>query len=310
MFHCLIRQKLLLPLQFLQSKMKFKNIFKRKKNSHKNDYGHVFIVAGSYNMPGAAVLCANAAITAGAGLVTLAFPRSCYNAISKKVKPEIMLLPLNDSKGKLSGKSKKTIVDFIQSRRVTSAVLGCGSGRSEALKNIISEVIKSFEIPVIIDADGLNVFEKEQKNGIIKQFKNAKAKIILTPHPKEFERISGVKYKDSKPWRKQETKLFCANNGTICVLKGNNTVVSDGFAVYVNKTGNPGMATAGSGDVLAGITAAFAGYNNADLMLKVKAAVYAHGLAGDIAAAEKTQICLTAGDIISNMPKAIRRIIK
>lgn len=290
--------------------MKFKNIFKRKKNSHKNDYGHVFIAAGSYNMPGAAVLCANAAITAGAGLVTLAFPRSCYNGISKKVKPEIMLLPLDDSGGRLSQKAKKTIVNFIKSRRVTSAVFGCGSGRSGALKNIISEVIKSFEIPVIIDADGLNVFEKEQKNGIIKQFKNAKAKIILTPHPKEFERISGLKYKDSQSARKQQAKLFAANNGTICVLKGSDTVVSDGLSVYVNKTGNPGMATAGSGDVLSGITAAFAGYSNTDLMLKVEAAVYTHGLAGDIAAAEKTQICLTAGDIINNMSEAIRRIIK
>lgn len=288
--------------------MKIRNIFKRNKTSYKNNYGHILVVASSYNMPGAGVLCANSAICSGAGLVTFAFPKSAYNAVVKNIKPEIMLLPLDDKNGRISIKAKKSILNFIEDIKVNSVVIGCGIGKINSIKSIIKSIIKKYEILVIIDADGLNVFEGQQQNGVIKDFKNAKAKIIVTPHPKEFERISGIKNIYSLTERKNNAKLFAKNNATICVLKGHKTVVSDGNRVYVNKTGNPGMATAGSGDVLSGIISAFVCNKNNDLMLKVATAVYVHGLAGDIAGKKKTQVSLIASDIIDNIPQAVRRI--
>ena len=290
--------------------MQIKNIFKRNQNCFKNNFGHVLVIAGSYNMPGAGVLCANSAITSGAGLVTIAFPKSAYPVIAKNIKPEIMLLPLEEKNGTFSKSAQNKILKFIEKRKITSVAIGCGTGKSSSVKNLILSIIKKFDIYITIDADGLNSLEGKQKNSIIKKFKNSKSKITVTPHPKEFERISGVKYKEDNNYRKKITKTFAENNDIICLLKGHKTVVSDGKKVYVNTTGNAGMATAGSGDVLTGIISAFACIENKDLLLKVSTAVYVHGLAGDFAAKEKTQVSLTASDIIGNIFKAIKKITK
>lgn len=289
--------------------MKISNIFKRKKDSYKNNFGHILVIAGSYKMPGAGVLCSNAAICSGAGLVTFAFPESIYSAVVKNIKPEIMLLPLKEKNKKLANAAKTQIINFIDKRNITSVVIGCGCGQSVFLKNLIKSVIKKFEIYVVIDADGINSLRNEQKNSKIKDFIQAKAKIIITPHPKEFERISGIKYENNPSYRKKITKTFAKNNGIICVLKGHKTVVSDGEKVYINNTGNPGMATAGSGDVLSGIIASFICNENTNLLLKTSTAVYIHGLAGDFAAKKKTQISMTASDIIENIHLAIKNSI-
>jgi len=290
--------------------MQIKNIFKRNQNSFKNNFGHILVIAGSYNMPGAGVLCANSAITSGAGLVTIAFPKSAYPVIAKNIKPEIMLLPLEEKNGTFSKSAQNKILKFIEKRKITSVAIGCGTGKSSSVKNLILSIIKKFDIYVTIDADGLNSLEGKQKNSIIKEFKNSKSKITVTPHPKEFERISGIKYKEDTNYRKQITKTFAKNNDIICLLKGHKTVVSDGNKVYVNTTGNAGMATAGSGDVLTGIISAFECIENKDLLLKVSTAVYVHGLAGDFAAKEKSQVSMTASDIIGNIFKAIKKITK
>ncbi len=288
--------------------MKIHNIFKRSPFSHKNDFGHVLVVGSSYNMPGAGILCANSAIRSGAGLVTFAFPESAYPVIAKNIKPEIMLLPLKDKIGEISFKAVKEIINFIEKKKITSVVAGCGAGQNSNIKKLITAIIKKYDIFVTIDADGINSFQKMQKNGIIKDFVNAKAKIILTPHPKEFERISGMPYNPADSFRREAAKTFASNNGIICVLKGHKTIVSDGRGIYVNNSGNAGMATAGSGDVLAGIISAFVCNKNKNLMLKVASAVYVHGLAGDKAAAEKTQTSLIASDIIDNIASAIGSI--
>ena len=290
--------------------MQIKNIFKRNQNSFKNNFGHVLVIAGSYNMPGAGVLCANSAITSGAGLVTIAFPKSAYPVIAKNIKPEIMLLPLEEKNGTFSKSAQNKILKFIEKRKITSVAIGCGTGKSSSVKNLILSIIKKFDIYVTIDADGLNSLEGKQKNSIIKEFKNSKSKITVTPHPKEFERISVIKYKEDTNYRKQITKTFAKNNDIICLLKGHKTVVSDGNEIYVNNTGNAGMATAGSGDVLTGIISAFVCIENKDLLLKVATAVYIHGLAGDFAAKEKTQVSMTASDIIDNIYKAVKKIAK
>lgn len=283
--------------------MKIHNIFNRKQNSYKNNFGHVLVIAGSYNMPGAAVLCANSAITSGAGLVTIAFPKSAYPIIAKNIKPEIMLLPLEESNETFSKSAQNKILKFIEKRKITSVAIGCGTGKSNSVKNLILSIIKKFDIYVTIDADGLNSLGNKS---IIKELKNAKAKIVVTPHPKEFERISAIKYKEDNNYRQEITKTFAKNNDIICVLKGHKTVVSDGNEIYINNTGNAGMATAGSGDVLTGIISAFVCIENKDLLLKVATAVYVHGLAGDFAAKGKTQVSMTATDIIDNIYKAVK----
>jgi NAD(P)H-hydrate epimerase len=290
--------------------MKIHNIFKRKQNSYKNNFGHILVIAGSYNMPGAAVLCANSAISSGAGLVTIAFPKSAYPVIAKNIKPEIMLLPLEEKKGIFSKSAQNKILKFIEKRKISSIAIGCGMGNNSSVKNLILSIIKKFDIYVTIDADGLNSLQDIHKNSIIKDFKNAKAKIVITPHPKEFERISQIKYKEDENYRKVITKTFAKNNDIICVLKGHKTVVSDGNKIYINNTGNAGMATAGSGDVLTGIISAFVCIENKDLLLKVATAVYVHGFAGDFAAKEKTQVSMTASNIIDNIYKAIKKITK
>ena len=281
--------------------MQIKNIFNRKENSYKNNYGHILVIAGSHTMPGAAVMCANSAITSGAGLVTVAFPKSAYMSISANIKPEIMLLPLEENIQDITKSAQNKILNFIKDKNISSVAIGCGMGKIASLKNLIFSIIKNFDIYMTIDADGLNSLRNIQKNSVIKEFKNSKAKIIVTPHPKEFERISGIKYKDDKKYRKQITKTFAKNNDIICLLKGHNSVVSDGKKLYINNTGNPGMATAGSGDVLTGIVSAFVCNENKDLLLKVATAVYIHGLAGDFASKEKTQTCMCATDITNNI---------
>lgn len=286
--------------------MKIHNIFKRKQNSYKNNYGHVLVIAGSYNMPGAGVLCANSAISSGAGLVTFAFPKSAYPVIAHNIKPEIMLLPLEEQNKTFSKSAQNKILQFIEKRKISSVAIGCGMSKNPAVKSLILSIIKRFNIYITIDADGLNSLQGIQKNSIIKDFVNSKSTIIITPHPKEFERISGLNYKEDDKYRKEITKKFAKNNDIICVLKGHKTVVSNGNEIYVNSTGNAGMATAGSGDVLTGIISAFACIENKDLLLKVATAVYIHGLAGDFAAKEKTQISMTASDIIDNIYKAIK----
>ena len=289
-----------------------KNIFKRNKDDYKNDFGHILVIAGSRNMPGAGVLCANGAITAGAGLVTFAFPESAYTGVCANIKPEIMLFPLEEKNGKLTKNTKKQILDFIEKRKISSVAIGCGLGLKEKnfVTDLIFTIIKKFDIFVTIDADGLNALEGKQKNYMIKEFANAKAKIIITPHPKEFERISGYKYKNDDKYRKEITKNFAKNNNIVCVLKGHKTIVSDGNKVYINGTGNPGMATAGSGDVLTGIISAVVCNKEKDLLQKVSTAVYLHGFAGDFAAKEKTETCLIASDIIEYLPKAFMNLLK
>ncbi|MDD2523652.1 MAG: NAD(P)H-hydrate dehydratase [Endomicrobiia bacterium] len=288
--------------------MKIHNIFDRSPLSYKNDFGHILVIGSSYNMPGAGVLCANSAIRSGAGLVTFAFPESAYPVIAKNIKPEIMLLPLKEKNKKITNKAQKEILEFIEKKNIKSVAIGCGVGQDINIKQIIKSIINKFDIYVVIDADGINSFQKEQKNGVIKDFVNAKAKIIITPHPKEFERISGITYNSTDFFREQITKTFAKNNDIICVLKGHRTVVSDGNNIYNNNTGNAGMATAGSGDVLTGIISAFVCNKDKSLILKVATAVYIHGLAGDKASKEKTQTSLIASDIIDNIASAIRSI--
>jgi NAD(P)H-hydrate epimerase len=270
----------------------------RRPDAHKGDFGHIFILAGSPRFSGAAVLCSEAAMRAGAGLVTLGIPRSLNNAIIKIKSKEVMTLPLPETKeGTLSSGSYKKIKDFIKT--IDILVMGPGLTQNKSTQGLIRKVISNINKPTIIDADGLNA--------LVGHLNLLKGQKILTPHPGEMARLSGISIKKVQNNRKYIAQKFAKDYKVTLVLKGHNSVVADyKDNLYINKTGNPGMATAGSGDVLTGMIAAFLG-QGWNSFSAAKYAVYLHGLAGDLAAKEKTQIGMIASDIIEKIPEAIKK---
>jgi NAD(P)H-hydrate epimerase len=279
-------------------------LLRRKSRSHKGDFGHIFILAGSSRYSGAAILCSEAAMRTGAGLVTLGIPKSLNSPIIKRKPKEVMTLPLPEtSGGALDLAGFKKIKDFIQD--VDILVLGPGMSQEKTTQELIRRLLLTIDKPTVIDADGLNALVGHL-NILVTQ-DNRKRTTILTPHPGEMARLLGVSIKKIQSQRKSFAQKFARFYKITVVLKGNNTVVADYKGkLYVNKTGNPGMATAGSGDVLTGMVAAFLG-QGLEVFAAAKYAVYLHGLAGDLAAKEKTQLGMIASDIIDKIPEAIKK---
>jgi len=278
-------------------------LLKRKANSHKGDYGHVFILAGSSHFSGAALLCSKAALRAGSGLVTLGIPESINLAVIKNKPEELITLPLPETKeGFLSLNAFGKIKKFIEKADVL--VIGPGLGSNPETFRLIRMVIKAANVTSVLDADALNAL-----NNHLGLLKKHKGQLILTPHEKEFSRLFGMDLGYIKKNRKLVAKKCAKYYNSIIVLKGHNSIVTGGTGkAYINKTGNPGMATAGSGDVLSGIIGAFLA-QGLDSFNAAKFATYIHGLAGDIAAKKKTQISLIASDIIDHIPDAVKRSI-
>jgi NAD(P)H-hydrate epimerase len=279
-------------------------LLRRKTDSHKKDFGHIFILAGSSRFSGAAILCAESAMRSGAGLVTLGVPRSINNAIIKIKPKEVMTLPLPETKEQTSSLSAyKKIKDFIKDTDVL--VIGPGLGKNNSTYKLVRKIISAINKRIVIDADGLNALVGYLD--ILKPNRQRHLNAIFTPHPGEMSRLSGLSIEKIQKNRKNIAKKFAKDyNGTV-VLKGYRTEVCDYQGnFYTNHTGNPGMATAGSGDVLTGMIAAFLG-QGLNAFEAAKYAVYLHGLAGDLAAREKTQISLIASDIIAKIPTAIKR---
>ena len=273
---------------------------RRKPDTHKGDYGHIFILAGSLGFSGAAILCANSAMRSGAGLVTLGLPESLCDIAAKRVFLEVMLKPLPQTREKaLSLSAYPKISEFAKNADVLA--LGPGLSRNPQTQKLIRRIISTIPKPMVIDADALNALAGHL--GILRLNPNLK---ILTPHPEEFSRLAGQSTAYIQKNRETLAKRFACDYNIILVLKGHHTVVASADKVYVNKTGNPGMATAGSGDVLTGIISALLG-QGLDGWTAAKSGVYLHGLAGDIAAKEKTQAALIASDIIENIPVAIKK---
>ena len=269
----------------------------RRLNAHKGDFGHIFILAGSRRFSGAAVLCSEAALRTGAGLVTLGIPKSLNNAIIKIKPKEVMTLPLPQTReGSLSVRSYKKIEDFI--KNIDVLVAGPGLSQNKSTQDLVRKVISKTDKPVVVDADGINALVGHlDLLGVVQ---------ILTPHPGEMARLLGISVKRVQNNRKEIAKKFARDYNVTVVLKGYNTVVADKRNIYINRTGNPGMATAGSGDVLTGMIAACLG-QGLSAFAAAKCAVYLHGLAGDLAAKEKTQISLIASDIIDKIPEAVKK---
>ena len=269
----------------------------RAAEAHKGDFGKVCVIAGSVGMSGAAALAGRAALRCGAGLVRVATPKSALPTVAS-IEPSFTTIALaEDSVGRISAKAVNTILDAASEN--DALAFGPGIGVSGELQSILQSLLEQKQVRLIIDADGLNNLAKI-KDWPVK----LKAELILTPHPGEMKRLWSGVFREELPGDRQEQAVQLAQQTkTVVALKGAGTVVTDGEKVYVNKTGNPGMATAGAGDVLTGAIAALMGQglNNFDATVH---GVYIHGLAGDIAAEKVGQVSLMATDIIETLPDA------
>jgi len=236
---------------------------------------------------------------AGAGLVTLGFPKSLHLAFASKL-TEVMMLPLPETKGmSLSDGAAKEVEIFL--KKADCLLIGPGLSQDISTQRLVKSVLSIVSVPLVIDADGLNALA-----GHLDILRNLKNEVILTPHPKEFSRLAGISVQELQRNRKKVAKDFALRYNVALVLKGNKTVIaSAGGGIYINPTGNPGMATAGSGDVLSGMIAAFLA-QGFDGFESARMAVYLHGLAGDLASKDKTQTGLIASDLIEYLPRALK----
>ena len=275
----------------------------RKKYSHKGNYGHVLIVAGSRGKTGAALMAAKACLRCGTGLVTIGVPESLANIFQSRVTEEMTLILPDKGDGTLSVRASNKILDFLN-KTADLLAIGPGIGVSAETEKLMRTLIKNSETPIVIDADGINSIKGEKE-----VFSKIKAPLILTPHPGEMARLlqdSGLGIKDIEKDRINTATSFAKETGTYLVLKGVPTIIAmpDGRA-FINSTGNPGMATAGTGDVLTGMISGFLNQTPNPIHACITG-VYMHGLAGDMAASEKGQYSLIATDIIDKIPDAFR----
>lgn len=269
---------------------------KRQAWAHKGDCGRVLVIAGSRGMTGAAYLAASGALRAGAGLVTLGIGKTLHDIMEVKL-TEAMTTPLPDNEGNISMDALEEILQLAAVRDVVA--LGPGLGSDGETMIVVRELIKKIEGPLVIDADAINALA-----GHTDILQEAKSLPILTPHPGELARITGLSISEINADRVRSARECAQLLGSILVLKGAGTVVAfpDG-EVYINTTGNAGMATGGSGDVLTGVIAGFLaqGLSSHDAAL---CGVYVHGLAGDIVA-QKGMLGMVAGDLLPAIPAAI-----
>jgi ADP-dependent NAD(P)H-hydrate dehydratase / NAD(P)H-hydrate epimerase len=276
------------------NKSEIKKLFpKRRPNSHKGDYGKVFLLAGSEGMLGAAVLSSRGALRAGAGLVYLSVPGRCRDSVNLAT-PEVIVV------------AGDNVADYFEAAASAAAVAigpGLGLRRAQAKEFILKLDQRKYDNPVIIDADGLNAFA-----GDLAALQNLKLKLILTPHPGEMARLLGQPIEAVQKNRKKTAVETAKLLNCVVVLKGHQTIVADSQgASYINKTGNPGMASGGVGDVLTGLIAGIVA-QGANPFKAAVAGVYLHGLAGDLAVKEKGEYGMIASDLVEKIPYALQII--
>ncbi|MDD5128338.1 MAG: NAD(P)H-hydrate dehydratase [Candidatus Omnitrophica bacterium] len=276
-------------------------LLQRKFNSHKGDYGHILILAGSARFSGAALLCAEAALRAGAGLVTLGIPKSINLALIRTKPKELITFPLPETKeGTLSLTGFSKISSLL--KKIDVLIIGPGLDSNKSTYALVKKIIRRTIQAKVVDADALNALSKCREI-----LKSHKGQLILTPHQMEMSRLFDISIDAIKNKRKLVAKRLAKYYNSIIVLKGHHSIVTDGLKrYYMNRSGNPGMATAGSGDVLSGIIGAFLA-QGLDGFEAAKYGTYIHGLAGDLAAKEKTQMGLIASDIIHRIPDALKK---
>lgn len=271
----------------------------RVRSSHKGSYGKLMNIAGCINYNGAAAMSTKAALRSGVGLCVLATPKSVVSMLAPAIH-ETTYLPLPETEdGFVADGAAKLILGRMKD--VTAVCVGSGMGKSEATRNIAENVIRSVSCPVIIDADGLNSIAAN-----IDILKERKGEIILTPHVKEFSRISGLSVEEIQADRIKAARDFAERYGVIVVLKGANTVIAaHSGEIYVNICGNSGLARGGSGDVLTGMIGAMAAQGIPPVRAAV-CGVYCHALASDILVEKLPEVSMLPCDIIDTLPAVFR----
>jgi NAD(P)H-hydrate epimerase len=288
-------------------------------DSFKNTHGHALVIAGSRGYTGAAVLCGNAAIRSGAGLVTIATPASAQSAIAASVTPEVITTALAETdRGAVSDEA----IDHVTRLAAKASVVAIGPGLSaedERTRRFVYSVVKQRQTPLVIDADGLNCLANYSPSGWpveLQGLENVNENpVILTPHPGEMLRLLGTTDKAALDDRVSVARKFATQHKLILVLKGGRALVAspDG-RVFINPTGNAGLGTAGAGDTLTGIIAGFIAQaratlkENFDVLSATLAALYVGGLAGDFAALKLGMRSMIASDICNQLPEAIQSL--
>ena len=279
----------------------------RPRDSNKGMYGHVLVVGGSVGKAGAAAMAGFSALRAGAGLVTVATPKSILPTVAG-FHPELMTEPLAETgDGTISVHALGLLQKLAE--KTTVLAIGPGISRNEESAEVVRELVMDSDLPIVLDADGLNAFEGRVKDLNRKdRAKDAKRTLVLTPHPGEMSRLTGLSTQGIQRDRINVARAFANEHGVILVLKGDRTIVaSPTGGAWVNPTGNPGMATGGTGDILTGIVAGMLAQNARQPFEAVLAAVYLHGLAGDIACETVGEHSLVATDLVRALPEAFRR---
>ena len=265
----------------------------RDPDAHKGDFGRILLLCGSRGYTGAAALAAMGAMRSGAGLCFLGVPESIYTIEAVKL-TEPIVFPLPDEDGKLSVRALPEILKRMKG--MDAVLIGPGLGQSEGTLSVVRAVLEEFPGPVVVDADGINVLSSHMDI-----LRGRKSPTILTPHAGEFARLGG----DGNADRVAAATAFAGENGCILLLKGHETVITDGSRCYINPTGNPGMAVGGSGDVLSGIIVSLLG-QGLEPLTAAACGAWLHGAAGDICAKEIGQYGMLPTDMLEVLPRLMK----
>jgi hydroxyethylthiazole kinase-like uncharacterized protein yjeF len=271
----------------------------RTPDSHKGEYGRVLIVAGSLGKTGAAHLAAVGALRSGAGLVTVATSAACQPIVSA-MGPEYMTEGLRDTEAGLHADGVERVLEI--ARDVIA--LGPGLGRAPATREFITQLVDRATVPLVIDADGLDAFGDDPDRLTGREGRD----VIITPHPGEMARLVGMSADEVQASRLEIARNFAVAHHVYVVLKGHRTLIATpDDKVFINPTGNPGMATGGTGDVLTGMIAAWLA-QLLDAEAACKLAVYLHGMAGDLAEADEGEVAMTSADVAGHLGDAIMEL--
>jgi len=273
----------------------------RKRDGHKGNYGHLFILSGSLGKTGASIMAGKAALKMGAGLVTVGTPQSCLPIVARGM-VELMTEPLPETPEKtFSADALGKSLELLHGK--DALMIGPGISTNESTAEFVLNLLPKIKVPVVLDADALNILAKKPK--ILKKLKKP---AVLTPHPGEFARLLGLSTKEVLDRKLELVPKFAQKYNVFLVLKSYRTLTGtpDG-RIFINPTGNAGMASAGSGDVLSGMIASMI-IQEKDVLLASLAAIYVHGLSGDICIAKIGEKSLTAANLIQYLPAAIKKL--
>jgi NAD(P)H-hydrate epimerase len=276
----------------------------RPLESNKGSFGHVLVIGGSVGKAGSVAMAGMAALRTGAGLSTVATPKSVLATVAG-FHPEVMTEPLDETDASTISTralTSRTLDSLIKGKTVLA--VGPGISRHPETSEFVRNLVMKCKTPLVLDADGLNAFE-----GQAKELAGEGRILVVTPHPGEMARLTSSTVAEVQRDRVNVARTFAREHELIVVLKGHRTLIAqpDG-TVWVNTTGNPGMATGGTGDILTGMTAGLMAQNPAHNVEAVIAAVYLHGLAGDVARESMGEHSLVATDLVKALPEAFRRV--